>query len=179
MTGERFTPLNAPDPPRPHSEGYGLTYAYLGPTRQVSSLALPNGAAIVNGFDSLGRPLSTTLQNSSSALLNQHSYLYDDVHRRTRQTRKTLGAASPLSNYVDYAYDAIDQLAGAVASEVNGAATTPRRNESLSYQYDASGNLSQRVNDLLTENFVNNTRDFQTSATASGTVTVSGMTAEP
>ena len=77
---------------------------------------------------------------------------------------------------MDYGYDNLDQLLSATGYE--SPSLVQRRNEKLSYSYDAAGNLTQRVNDALTEVFgqsANRLNQFST-VTSSGTLTVAGLT---
>jgi len=106
---------------------------------QVRKLALPNGGYITNGFDAMGRLTSTTLKNSGHGILNQHSYLYDDGSRRTRQTRVGTLSTASVTNFLDYGYDKIGQLQSALGKESGG--TTNRWHERFYYGYDKAGNL--------------------------------------
>jgi RHS repeat-associated protein len=133
---------------------------------QVSKLSLPNGAYITNDFDSVARLLDTWLKNNGNAVLNSHSYAYNQGNQRTSQTR-TLG------DYVNYGYDPIRQLTNGFGYESNG---TARLNEKLSYAYDTAHNLNYRTNNALVQTFgVNNLNELST-LTRSGTLTVEGTT---
>ena len=135
---------------------------------QVRKLALPNGGYITNGFDAMGRMTSTTLKNSSHAILNDHSYLYDDASRRTRQTRTG-------GDYADYGYDKIGQLQSALGMESGG--TTNRWHERFFYGYDKAGNLSNRVQNVQTNVFSVDNRNQLTSVVRTNTsATVAGTT---
>jgi RHS repeat-associated protein len=134
----------------------------------VRKLSLPNGAYITNGFDVLGRMTSTTLKSSSHAVLNSHAYVYDDASRRTRQTRTG-------GDYVDYGYDKIGQLKSALGLESGG--TTNRWNERFHYAYDAAGNLSNRVQNLLTNVFsVDSLNQLTAIVRTNNSLTVAGTT---
>jgi YD repeat-containing protein len=86
----------------------------------VRKLALGNGSYITNGFDPLGRMTSTTLKNSSHAILNSHAYVYDDASRRTKQTRTG-------GDFLDYGYDKIGQLKSALGFESGGTTNEPEQ----------------------------------------------------
>jgi len=134
----------------------------------VRKLALPNGSYITNGLDVLGRMTSTTLKNSSHAILNSHSYAYDDANRRTKQTRTG-------GDYVDYGYDKIGQLKSALGLESGG--TTNRWNERFFYGYDAAGNLSNRVQNVLTNVFnVDSLNQLTSTVRTNNSLTVAGTT---
>jgi YD repeat-containing protein len=63
------------------------TNTYRGAGTLVTNLALPNGSRITNAFDNVGRLTMTRLRTSGGTILNTHSYLYNQGHQRTRQTR--------------------------------------------------------------------------------------------
>jgi RHS repeat-associated protein len=130
-------------------------------------LALPNGSYITNGFDALGRMTSTTLKNSSHAVLNSHAYVYDDASRRTKQTRAG-------GDYVDYGYDQIGQLKTAYGKEPDGFQN--RAFEQHGYTYDAAGNLNYRTNNQLVQTFGVNNLNALTTVSRSGTLHVAGTT---
>jgi YD repeat-containing protein len=135
---------------------------------KVRKLALPNGGYITNGFDALGRMTSTTLKSSAHAALNAHTYLYDDGSRRTRQTRTG-------GDYADYGYDKIGQLKSALGFESGGA--TNRWHERFFYGYDATGNLSNRVQNVLTNVFhVDSLNQLTSAVRTNSSLTVAGTT---
>jgi hypothetical protein len=110
----------------------------------IRRLTLPNGSAITNQFDEQARWLGTYLRNNSGTLLNQHVYEYNDLDQRTKQTRQE-------GDYVDYGYDDLGQLKSALGLESGGS--TNRWQERFYYGYDAAGNLSSRVQNVLTNLF--------------------------
>ena len=74
----------------------------------VKNIALPNGAAITNTYDvDLARLGSTKLVNSSRSVLNAHTYDYNELNQRYRQTRTD-------DSFVEYAYDDFGQLTSAL-----------------------------------------------------------------
>ena len=95
------------------------------------------------------------------------SYDYDDLDRRTRQTRVD-------SSFVDYGYDPQGQLQSAVGKESGG--TTNRWHEQLGYKYDAAGNLNYLTNNVLLQTFSANTLNELSTVSESGTLTVAGTT---
>ncbi len=133
---------------------------------QIKKLTLPSGAYITNAFDNMAHLLSTKLLNSSSSLLNSHSYGYNVGNQRTTMTN-TAG------DYRSYTYDDIGQLKTALGYESGG---TARLNEKHGYAYDAAHNLSQRTNNALVQTFGVNSLNELTTATRSGTLTVAGTT---
>jgi len=135
---------------------------------RVRKLALPNGSYITNTHDVLGRMTGTFLKNSQHSTLNSHQYVYDDGSRRTRQTRTG-------GDYVDYGYDKIGQLKSALGLESGG--TTNRWNERFFYGYDAAGNLSNRVQNVLTNVFkVDSLNQLSSAVRTNNSLTVAGTT---
>jgi RHS repeat-associated protein len=133
----------------------------------VKNLSLANGASITNSYDGNARLLATVLINSGGAVLNSHSYGYNAGNQRTQQVF-TAG------NYVNYSYDGVGQLIGAAGKEAGGGSS--RLHEQFGYTYDAAGNLSNRVQNLLTNSFSVNNLNELTTETNSGTLTVAGTT---
>lgn len=68
-----------------------FTYSFKGPGNLITNLALPNGAAITNAFDAVGRLAGTWLKNSGGTILNSHAYGYNLASQRT--SVKNLAAA--------------------------------------------------------------------------------------
>src|SRR2546426_3415285 len=137
------------------------------PSPLLQQVNLPNAAYITNTFDDWGRLLSTTLQNSGNATLNSHGYGYNRLNQRTRQTRTD-------GSYVDYGYDALDQLTTASGHESGG--TTNRLQEQFTYGYDLAGNLTNPIQKALTGAFTVNNLNQLSNSTRSGTLTVAGTT---
>jgi len=145
---------------------YGCTYD---PVRklQVATLNLPNNSYIANTYDPVARLSYTALQNSPSAILNSHTYIYNLAGQRFQQTF-TAG------NYTTYTYDNSGQLKTAQGVEPGGS---PRRlMEQLGYVYDPAGNLTNRSNNALSETFVVNAANELSGSAPSGTITVAGGT---
>ena len=143
-----------------------FSYSYQGGGNLVTNLALPNGAAIVNAFDGVGRLTGTWLRNGAGTILNSHTYNVDPAHRRIRQARWD-------GSYVNYAYDNLGALKTAFGYERNGAA---RLHEQLGYAYDAAGNLNYRTNNGLVQRFEVNNLNALADVTRRGTLTVAGTT---
>ncbi len=148
--------------------GGTYTYSYSGGSlppgaRSPSGLALANALTIAYGYDNVARLTSTVFKNGGGTL-NSHAYQYNVSGQRFQQTR-TLG------DTVNYTYDAIGQLKTAVGKEANNAT---RWNEQLNYTYDPAGNLTQRVEDGLTEVMTANNLNQFSSLSAAGTATVAG-----
>ena len=132
----------------------------------ITNLALPNGAAITNAFDSVGRLTGTWLKNSGGTVLNSHTYGYNLASQRTSLTNFA-------GNYVNYAYDTVGQVKTAVGKESGG---TARLHEQFGYSYDGAGNLNSRTNNALVQAFGVNNLNELTNATRTGTLTVAGTT---
>ncbi len=126
------------------------TYTYKGPGTLVTNLALPNTSRITNAFDNVGRLTLTKLRTSGGTALNTHSYLYNQGHQRTRQTRTD-------ASYVTYTYDNIGQLKSAIGT---GGQST----ENLGYAYDTAWNLNTRTNYGTPQIFAVNVKNELTSA---------------
>jgi YD repeat-containing protein len=133
----------------------------------VRKLTFPNGSYVTNGFDNVGRLVSTILKNCQNVSLNVHSYSNNVGGQATRQTRTD-------GSYVDYTYDAAGQLLSAKGKESGG--TTNRLHEQFSYGYDAAGNLNRRTNNALVQTITVNLRNELTNVTRSGTLTAAGTT---
>ena len=138
--------------------------------QRVDQLNLPNGAVITNTFDNVARLLSTTLMNSSAAVLDAQNYGYNQASQRTSETN----AAGDFRNY---AYDSAGELTLAIGKELNGV--TPRWQEQFGYGYDAAGNLNDRTNNTLVQVFGVNTLNELSALTNSGRLTVAGTTTSP
>src|SRR5439155_22994653 len=143
-----------------------FTPTYKGPGNLVTNLALPNGAAITNAFDGVPRLKGTWLKNSGGTILNSHAYGYNLAGQRTAMTNNA-------ANYLNYTYDNIGQLKGAVGKESGGSS---RLHEQFGYAYDAAGNLNYRTNNALVQTFTNNSLNELTTIGRSGTLTVAGAT---
>src|SRR5439155_994980 len=91
----------------------GFSYSFKGPGNLVTNLALPNGTAITNAFDSLGRMSGTWLKKSDGTILNLHAYGYDLASQRTTVTNFA-------GNYLSYTYDLIGELKTASGKESGG-----------------------------------------------------------
>ena len=76
-----------------------------------------------------------------------------------------------------YTYDNLGELKTAVGKEANG--TTPRWQEQLGYAYDGAGNLNNRTNNTLLEQFNVNSLNELTTVTNGGRLTVSGSSTMP
>jgi len=114
--------------------------------------------------------LSTVLKNSGGTNLDSYTYTYNAGNQRTNVVR-TAGDS------VSYTYDNEGELKTAIGREAGGV--TNRLQEQLGYAYDAAGNLNQRTNNALIQNFgVNNLNELST-VTRSGTLTVAGTTTSP
>ena len=119
-------------------------YTYNGAGSQLQSLSLPGGSAIGYAYDPAGLLKSTALTNSLQQVLDSAAYTYNLSGLRTNVVRD--GGVE-----VSYLYDAIGQLTKATGYEPNG---TLRPNENFSYTYNPAGNLTNRINDCLTQAFI-------------------------
>ncbi len=137
----------------------------------VRILSLPSGAYVTNSHDVFGRLTSTALRNSGHTNLNLHSYDLNVGNQRTNQTRLD-------GSNVGYTYDDIGQLRSALGFEPGG--TTNRWQEQFYYTYDAAGNLSIRVQNVLTNVFnVNSLNQLTSVVRTNDSFTVAGVTHGP
>ena len=109
--------------------------------------------------------LGTWLRNSSGSVLNKSEYTYNDLDQRTQLVRTG-------GDYVDYTCDALGQLKTALGKESGG--TTNRWHEQFTYAYDAAGNLTNRVQNTLTNSFTVNSLNQLTGGSRTGTFTAAG-----
>jgi RHS repeat-associated protein len=150
-----------------------FAYAYKGvgaaasPAHLINKLTLPSGAYITNAYDPVARLVSTTLKNSSHSALNAHAYELNAAHQRIKQTRYD-------NSFADYTYDPIGQLSTALGKENGG--TTNRSYEQFRYTYDAAGNVSNRVANVLTNTFNVNSLNELTTVTRTTNFTLAGFT---
>jgi RHS repeat-associated protein len=149
-------------------------YAYPSPINQyrVGGITLPNGASILNQYDTLSRLTSTALLNYWGHALDGYVYGLDALGLRTNVTRQ-LGLTT---NIITASYDGIGELSSWTAKESSG---TPRQNEQLGYGYDAGNNLYLRTNNALVQTFTVNSLNQLNNVTRTGTLTVSGALPAP
>lgn len=125
-----------------------FTYTYDQPSTRLTGLTLPNGAYVVNQFDTMSRLTNTYLFSSVPAALDGHVYQYDRENQRTSETRVD-------SSTVAYSYDNIGQLKIADSS-------VPA--EDRGYFYDAAWNLNRRTNNGTASQFKVNVLNELTNA---------------
>ena len=148
------------------------SYNFLPASTLVSSIALPNGASITNGYDSLGRLTQTVLNNYWGYTLDGYGYTPDSLGLRTNIVRN-LGLTN---STVKAGFDNIGQLTSWTAKEPNGI---PRLNEQLSWAYDAAHNLQTRNNGNLAQTFTTDAANQLTGVGRTGTFTLSGAMPAP
>jgi len=150
--------------------GYGYAVAPASPL--VSTINLPNGATITNGYDVVARLTQTSLNNHWGHTLDGYAYQYDLLGERTNLTRNLGVTASSIT----VGYDRIGQLTSWGAMETNGAA---RLNEQLAWAYDAAGNLRTRTNGALVQTFTVDAMNELTNVSRTGAFTLGGATPAP
>jgi RHS repeat-associated protein len=138
--------------------------------QRVDEMTLPNGAEITNRYDNVARLLFTKLVNSSATILDSQAYGYNTNSQRITETNTT-------GDFRNYVYDNAGELTSAIAKEAGG--TTNRWQEQFGYLYDAAGNLNNRTNYSLSQNFGVNTLNELTIITNAGRLTVAGTTTSP
>ncbi|MCZ7636884.1 MAG: hypothetical protein M5U12_13055 [Verrucomicrobia bacterium] len=146
-----------------YHSGLGGVLAAGGP---VLRRGLPNGAAVTNEFDSVGRLLGSWLRHPQGGVIERHSYTNNLAGQLIGQIRWD-------GSVVTYQYDRIGQLIKASGWEAGGAA---RAHEQFGYGYDAAGNLVSRTNQTLVQGFAQaNLLNRLSTVSRSGTLTVAGM----
>ena len=151
---------------------FAYSYNFQPSSTLVSGIALPNGASITNGYDSLGRLTQTALNNYWSYTLDGYGYKLDSLGLRTNVVRN-LGLTN---SSVTAGYDNIGQLTVWAAKEASGI---PRLNEQLGWAYDAAHNLHTRNNGNLAQTFTTDAANQLNSVGRTGTFTLSGATPAP
>src|ERR1043166_9317699 len=109
--------------------------------------------------------VSTTLKNSGGAALDGASYSYNEINQRSGYSRW------PENSGVSYGYDAFEQLVTATGAETGG---TNRWQEQFTYAYDLAGNLTNRIENTLTNVFAVNNLNQLSTGTRSGKLRVAG-----
>ncbi|HTR41477.1 MAG TPA: polymorphic toxin type 28 domain-containing protein [Pseudomonadales bacterium] len=146
-------------------------YEYSGGGDLVQGIEFPSSGSVytTNLYDSLGRLTNTYMSSSYAAITDQHSYSYD---LGSEITQHVFTAA----NYINYTYDNIGQILTAKGFESGGA--TARLHEQFGYTYDKAWNLAHKTNNLFLTAFTVNNLNELSSASPSGTYTVSGSATE-
>jgi RHS repeat-associated protein len=164
--GSRMTNTTSP------AGGFIYSYNFQPASALFTGIALPNGAKIVNSYDSMARLTSTALNNYWGHTLDGYDYTPDAMGFRTNIVRN-LGLTT---NSVSIGVDNIGQLTSWSAMELG---TTLRQNEQLGWQYDPAHNLHTRVNGGLTQTFTTDAANQLKSITRTGNFTMSGATPAP
>ena len=151
---------------------FTYSYNFQPASSLVTGIQLPNGANIVNSYDSLARLTGTALNNHWSHTLDSYTYTPDALGLRTNIVRN-LGLTS---STVTAGFDNIGQLTSWSATETGG---TPRQNEQLGFGYDAAHNLHTRNNGNLAQTFTTDAANELTGVTRTGNFTMSGTTPAP
>lgn len=108
-----------------------FSYAYSGANPIVQSLTRPNGSVSTFQFDNLNRLTEISNKNSSSQIINQYVYGYNQQDVRSSETvTNGIPITSLQDELITYNYNRVNQLLGA---------TSPARN----FTYDADGNMTQ------------------------------------
>jgi YD repeat-containing protein len=159
----RLTDIGSPAGP------FGYSYDPI-QLQRVDELDLPAGNYITNAYDSVARETLTKLINAQGTNLDSYAYTYNQANQRTEVTRTE-------GDYVNYAYDNEGELTSAIGKAAGGV--TNRWQEQFGYAYDAAGNLSERTNNTLLQNFSVNNLNELTTVTNGGRLTVAGSTTSP
>ena len=151
---------------------FSYSYGFQPASALVTGIALPNGAKIVNAYDSLARLTQTSLNNYWGHPLDSYTNSYDALGLRTNIVRN-LGLTF---STVTAGYDNIGQLTSWNATEAGGVL---RQNEQLGFGYDAAHNLHTRNNGNLAQTFTTDAANQLNSVSRTGTFTLSGATPAP
>ena len=165
-SGWRMTGITSP------AGNFGYSYNFQPASSLVTGISLPNGAKIVNSYDSLARLTGTALNNYWGHTLDGYTYTPDALGLRTNIVRN-LGLTS---STVNVGFDNIGQLTSWSATESGG---TPRLNEQLGFGFDAADNLHTRNNGNLAQTFNVDAANELTNVSRAGTFTLSGATPAP
>lgn len=107
------------------------SYTYLGANPLIQTLTRPNGSTTAYQYDTLNRLSEISNQNSSSAVINQHSYTYNP---QDLIAGETITNGNPIASFTDqlttYDYNKVNQLTRTAAPEKN-------------YTHDNDGNMTQ------------------------------------
>ncbi len=155
-SSRRLTSITAPS-----ISATPFAYTYLGASRRVSQITLPNGGKVVNTYDTLARLTATRLRRQDNTDLNKHEYQYNNRHERTKHTRMD-------NSYVDFGFDGLGQLTNAPGYLSNG---TPIANERLRYTYDGGWNMTARTENGVAATYTINDRNQATAISGVGTAT--------
>lgn len=151
---------------------FNYGYNFQPASALVSSIVLPNGASITNGYDVLARLTDTALNNQWGHTLDGYAYTSDAFGLRTNIVRN-LGLTS---SSVAVGFDSIGQLTSWSAKESGGML---RQNEQLGFGFDAADNLHTRNNGGLAQTFSVDAANELSSVSRSGNFTLSGATPAP
>ena len=150
-------------PPGTVTYVYPVDTAAYKASRQVTRVSLPNTSWITNTFDTVGRPISTILNNSGGTVLNSHTYQVNKAAQRTRQTRTDGG-------YVTYTFDNAGEVREGLTFTSSNASVPA---ENFKFGYNTAGNMVNRTNNTsVTTYTVNNLN--QVTADGSYTYTYDG-----
>jgi RHS repeat-associated protein len=164
-TANRLTAIASPA--GTFAYGYHAGFSGPSPATLVRQISLPNSSAITNRYDTHGHLLGTWLRDNAGTILNKHEDTLNDLDHRTNTVRVD-------GSYVDYTYDPLGQLKTALGKESGG--TTNRWHEQFRYTYDAAGNLTERVQNTLTNSFSLNYLNQLTGGSRGGKFTAAGTT---
>jgi len=151
---------------------FTYSYNFQPASSLVTGIRLPNGANIVNSYDSLARLTGTALNDHWGHTLDGYAYTPDALGLRTNIVRNLGLTASTVS----VGFDGIGQLTAWNAAETNG---TARLNEQLGFGYDAAHNLHTRNNGALAQTFTTDAANQLNGVSRSGAFTMSGATPAP
>jgi RHS repeat-associated protein len=165
-SGRRMTNTVSP------AGAFNYSYNYHPASALITGISLPNGAKIVNSFDSLTRLTGTALNNYWGNTLDGSTYIPDALGFRTNEVRN----CGLTTSTVNVGFDNIGQLTLWSAVETNGIL---RQNEQLGFIFDPGHNLHSRHNGGLSQTFTTDPANELTNITRTGTFTMSGATPAP
>ncbi|HOW97389.1 MAG TPA: RHS repeat-associated core domain-containing protein [Kiritimatiellia bacterium] len=138
------------------------TYTYHANGRLPSDLLRGNGTRTRYEYDLLKRLTNLVHETDASEVLASYAYTLNNADERTRVA---IGAGTPSSRTIDYAYDPIGQLIGADSDQPG---------HSFAYSYDPAGNPVQQDNNGFVLTNVFNDLNQNVTSLWSGAVAVLG-----
>jgi RHS repeat-associated protein len=128
------------------SEG-DSTYTYLA-NSWLDTVSYPNGTSTTTIYDTVGRPTLVSNEDSSSNVISNFAYTYDDNGNRLTQTETQNGFSANQVQTTDYSYDRLDRLTNTTITD--DASGDTHSTEFTHYtSFDRKTQL-EKVNDAVT-----------------------------
>jgi YD repeat-containing protein len=144
-----------------------FTHTYDGQSARIAEITRNGLLHVQNQYDAMGR-LDTRQNFANGQPVPDRSALFDYAHD-AGDRRASVARAD--GSRIDYAYDPVGQVTGAVGVYDGGLTNRAYR---FSYDYDPAGNPLERTRNGARREFVSNNLNQLTSATSADAVDVSG-----